>query len=282
MFFHELKNYSINVNGRLLDLSTPLIMAILNVTPDSFYAQSRIQNIAQILRAVEQNIVDGMDILDIGGVSTRPGADLLSESEELERIIPVIQAVANAFPNVIISVDTFRSQVARVAIDSGAHIVNDVYGGRFDSEMFETIGGLKCPYILTHSRGDASNMLQLTDYSNITKDVIAELSKSIIELKHFGVDDIIVDPGFGFAKSLDQNYQLLKHLSCFQSMELPVLVGVSRKSMVHKLLGITASEALNGTSVLNTYALLNGANILRVHDVKAAFQAKILVNKLLH
>lgn len=273
-------NYSINVNGRLIDFSRPLVMAIVNVTPDSFYVGSRTQYLPEIMKLVEQNIIDGMDILDIGGVSTRPGADLLTEKEELERVIPVIKAISRQYPDVIISVDTFRSNVAHVAVDNGAHIINDVYGGRFDEKMFEIVGKLKCPYILMHSRGFSNNMQSKTNYNNVTKDVVSELSLVINQLRNQGVKDVIIDPGFGFAKTLEQNYELLKNLSFLHTLDLPILVGVSRKSMIYKLLETSASEALNGTTVLNTFALLNGANILRVHDVRSATEAVKIVKKL--
>ena len=281
MFSPKNKHYSINVKGRLMNFSEPLIMAIFNVTPDSFYAGSRSQDLKLILDRVEKCIHEGMDIIDIGGVSTRPGADFVSEDEELERVLPVIQAIVNTFPEIVISIDTFRSSVAQAAIENGAHLVNDVYGGRSDDSMFETVGKLKCPYILMHSRGDAQNMQAKVDYKNVTKDVVSELTPKIRELRNHGVKDIILDPGFGFAKTLEQNYELLKNMAFLHTLNLPILVGISRKSMIYKLLDTEPLNALNGTTVLHTYALLNGANILRVHDVKAAMEAKIIVKNLI-
>ncbi|MCC5922276.1 MAG: dihydropteroate synthase [Crocinitomicaceae bacterium] len=280
MFLSENKNYSINVKGRLIGFSEPLIMGILNVTPDSFYSRSRLQSLKLVLQRVEKYMSEGMDILDIGGVSTRPGADFVSEKEELKRVLPVIQAINKLFPELIISIDTFRSNVARVAIENGAHMVNDVYGGRNDALMFQTIGELNCPYILMHSRGDAKSMQSQVDYNNITQDVVSELLVGINKLRSHGVKDIILDPGFGFAKTIEQNYELFKNLSFLHTLNLPLLVGVSRKSMIYKLLETDPLGALNGTTVLHTFALLNGANILRVHDVKAAMEAKLLVKKL--
>lgn len=260
--------------------SYPKVMGILNVTPDSFFESSRIQSVETALKAVDKMVEDGVDIVDIGGVSTRPNANLLDENTECERVLPVIKAIKNKYPDLILSIDTFRSNVALKAADVGVDIVNDVYGGRFDDKMFEVVGRLKLPYILMHSRGDASNMTSLSNYDDLMKDVIYEIKESLDNAKSKGIENVIIDPGFGFAKTVNQNFILMKHLSKFQELSYPLLVGVSRKSMVYKFLEISPMEALNGTTVLNTFALMNGASILRVHDVKAAKEAVEIINKI--
>jgi len=270
-------NYTLKIKDKLWELNSPKVMGILNLTPDSFFSGSRVQHFDALKSKVEEMVIEGADLLDIGGVSTRPGADLLSAQEEIDRVGPMIVWISETYPEIPISIDTFRSEVAELAVKNGASIVNDVYGGRYDQNMFSVVGKLDVPYILMHSRGDASNMQQLTHYNHFLKDVIKELSKDIQYAINQGVNDIIIDPGFGFAKSTDQNFKLLNHMDHFRLFDLPILAGISRKSMIYKSLQITPEEALNGTSILNTIALQKGASILRVHDVKEAKEACKLV-----
>lgn len=265
---------------KLYDLNCPMIMGIINVTPDSFYIGSRLMNSSRLIDEVTAMIGAGAQIIDVGGVSTRPGADLMTSEEELKRIIPVIKEIRSKFPNIVISVDTFRADVARQAIGSGANIINDVYGGRFDDEMFDTVAGLQVPYILMHSRGDASSMQSLCEYKDVAEEVCLELSESLLKLRSKGVRDVIIDPGFGFAKNIEQNYELFKNLSLLEILECPILVGISRKSMIYKMLNTSPQEALNGTSVLNTVGLMKNAAILRVHDAKEANEVALIVAKL--
>lgn len=248
-------------------------MGILNATPDSFYAGSRKTNIGDLLRLAEQMLADGADILDIGGYSSRPGAEHISEEQEQNRVVEAIAEIHNAFPKAIISVDTFRASVANAAVSAGAAIVNDISGGSMDADLHAEVSKLGVPYVLMHMRGTPKNMGQLTDYEDVLIDLVKYFSHKIESLRSQGVSDIVVDPGFGFAKTPTQGFSLLHNLRKFQLLECPVLVGVSRKSMISKTLGITPEEALNGTTVLNTIALMNGANLLRVHDVKEAAQA---------
>lgn len=252
-------------------------MGILNVTPDSFYEGSRIEidkanSEKQILQKASQMLEEGTTILDIGGYSTRPNAEDISIEEEINRVVNPIHSIKKEFPNSIISIDTFRSKVAREAINAGADLINDVSGGSLDSQMFETVADLKVPYILMHMRGTPQTMKTLTDYENIIAEMMTYFHDKITILKSLGVEEIILDLGFGFAKTIDQNYFLLKHLAVFENLDLPILAGLSRKSMIYKRLDIPVSEALNGTTVLNTIAIQNGAKILRVHDVKEAMQ----------
>ena len=270
----------LNIGGKLLDLSTPQVMGILNVTPDSFYSGSRVLQVEDAYMKAERMISEGASILDLGGHSTRPGADAVSEEEELKRVLPVVELIQKHFPNAIISIDTFRSTVARQAVAAGAHIVNDIAGGNLDSLMFETVAALNVPYILMHSRGTPQTMKELNQYDNLVTDVLRELQAKIYQLQQLGVRDIVADMGFGFAKNADQNYVLLNELKAFQVLNVPLLIGVSRKSMIWRKLNITADQSLNGTTVLNTIALMNGANILRVHDVKEAVEAVKLVQLL--
>jgi dihydropteroate synthase len=257
-----------------------MVMGILNATPDSFYANSRISNLDMTLAKAGQMLVDGATFLDIGGYSTRPGAPEVSEQEELDRVAPVIEAVAQAYPKALISVDTFRAKVAEEAVKRGAHIINDVSGGTLDQAMFETVGRLGVPYILMHMRGMPQTMASLTEYPNgLMEELISYFVEKIAALRALGVKDIVLDPGFGFAKTLDQNYFLLKHLRKLEMLELPLLIGLSRKGMIYKPLNIGPEEALAGTIVANTLALGNGADILRVHDVKEAAQTIQLVHK---
>lgn len=255
-------------------------MGILNVTPDSFYEGSRINTDAAILKKASQMLEEGATILDIGGYSTRPNADDISIEEEINRVIPSIISIKKEFPNAIISVDTFRSKVAKEAVHAGADVINDVSGGNLDSQMFETVASLKVPYILMHMRGTPQTMQKMTEYENIIAEMMTYFHNRIMTLKNYGVEEIILDLGFGFAKTIDQNYFLLKNLAIFEQLELPILAGLSRKSMIYKRLAIPVSEALNGTTVLNTIALQNGAKILRVHDVKETIQTIQLLKNL--
>lgn len=271
-----------NAGGRLVDLSTPKVMGILNITPDSFYDGGRHEVLPAALAQAEQMLREGADIIDLGAYSSRPGAADVSADEETGRLLPVIQAITDRFPEAVLSIDTFRADVARAAIEAGAHIINDISGGTLDSRMFSTVAELQVPYILMHMRGTPDTMQQLTDYpdGNVTREVNLFFGRQVATLRQMGVRDIILDPGFGFAKTLQQNYDLLHHMETFHLHGLPLLGGISRKSMIYKMLDISAEEALNGTTVLNTVLLMKGAHILRVHDVKAAREAVILLRQL--
>lgn len=267
---HGFKRFSLNAGGRLIEFDRPAVMGILNVTPDSFYAASRSASDQEIERRVAEMLDDGVDIIDIGGYSSRPGADDVEPGEESRRILKGIEAVRRQSCDVLISIDTFRSDVASAGIEAGADIVNDISGGDLDERMFDTVASMGVPYILMHMRGTPSTMAGLTQYGDVTADVISELSSKVARLSLLGVSDVIIDPGFGFSKSLDQNYEMLRELPAFGCFDRPLLVGVSRKSMIYKLLGGSAAEALNGTTAVNMLSLVGGASILRVHDVKAA------------
>jgi dihydropteroate synthase len=271
---------TLNIGGKLLDLSTPQVMGILNVTPDSFYPGSRVLQVEDAYKKAERMISEGASILDLGGHSTRPGADAVSEEEELKRVLPMVEMIRKRFPEAIISIDTFRSSVARQAVEAEAHIINDIAGGNLDPLMFETVAELNVPYILMHSRGTPQTMKELNQYDDLVTDVLRELQSKIYQLRQLGVKDIVADMGFGFAKNADQNYILLRELKAFQPLDVPLLVGVSRKSMIWRKLDISPDQSLNGTTVLNTVALLNGASILRVHDVKEAVEAVKLIQLL--
>lgn len=275
--------FTLNIHGRVVRYDHPVVMGIINATPDSFYAGSRVSGADAIARRAEQMVADGADMLDLGAYSSRPGADDVSVEEEMRRLEGALRAVRSAVGHdVPVSVDTFRADVARRCVaEWGADIVNDISGGTLDSRMFETVAELRCPYILMHMRGTPATMQTLTDYGDVTADVIAELSRALWQLAELGVADVIVDPGFGFAKTLDQNYEMMANLESFAILGRPVLVGVSRKSMITKLLDITADEALVPTAVLGAFALDRGAAILRVHDVKAARQSVLIADKLL-
>ena len=263
----------INCNGKLVDLSSAKIMGILNITPDSFFDGGKYNVPIQIILQVEKMLNEGATFIDVGAYSSRPGAKHISEEEELNRILPVIQLLAKEFSDIIISVDTFRSKIAEHCIDNGASLVNDISAGSMDSNMFKTIAKLQVPYIIMHMQGTPQNMQSNPTYDDIVNEVLFYFSKKIVELRDLGVNDIITDVGFGFGKTLEHNYHLLKNLSLFKNLEVPILAGVSRKSMLFKPLNISPKEALNATTSANTIALLNGANILRVHDVKEAMQA---------
>ncbi len=274
------RKQTLNCMGKVVDISKPSVMAILNLTPDSFYQNSRAKSIDDALSRVEHFVKAGAKFIDLGAYSSRPGAAEVSEEEELERMVPAIKAINEAFPEVLLSVDTFRAKVAEESIYAGAHLINDIAAGNLDEKMFETVAKLQVPYIMMHMKGTPQNMQDSPTYENVTKEVFAYFSEKIKTLQNLGVKDIILDPGFGFAKTLDHNYQLLKEMELLNFFELPLLVGFSRKSMISKALGIKTEEALNGTTVLNTAALLKGANILRVHDVKEAVECVELVNRI--
>lgn len=272
---------SININGELLDFSTPLVMGILNVTPDSFYSGSRKQSEEEIVGRVRQILEEGGKIVDIGGQSTTPTSTLIPAKEELKRLEPTLRLVRKEFPNTILSIDTFYSEVAGPAVEKyGVNIINDISGGQIDDNMFETVARLNVPYILMHMRGTPQTMQQHTHYDNFIQDILYYFSEKLSKLNLLGVNDIIIDPGFGFSKTTDQNYQLMAYLKYFNIFDVPILVGISRKSMIYKLLECTPQESLNGTSALNTFALLSGANILRVHDVKEAVECVKIVEKI--
>ncbi|GAB1857394.1 dihydropteroate synthase [Flavobacteriaceae bacterium MHTCC 0001] len=271
---------TINCKGKLIDLSTPKVMGVLNITPDSFYDGGIYKNEISILNQVERMLDEGAAFIDIGAYSSRPNADHVSEEEELNRILPIVKLVLNKFPETLISIDTFRSAVARACIEAGAALINDISSGTLDDNMLPTIAELRVPYIMMHMRGTPQTMQSLTDYDDLVKDILFYFSERISLARDFGIVDIIIDPGFGFAKTLEQNFELLNTLELFKMTEKPLLIGVSRKSMIHKTLEISAKEALNGTTVLNTIGLQKGASILRVHDVKEAMETIKLVEAL--
>lgn len=268
---------SININGKLMPLDPPLIMGILNVTEDSFFDGGQYLTEDAVVDRVGGMLAAGADIIDIGAVSTRPGAQDLPEQEEIDRIRRAVTLVHGRFPEAVISVDTWRASVARAAVPCGAHIINDVSGGTFDTDMIPTIGQLQVPYILMHTPEKPDTMQQHTDYEDILAEMIQFFGQQIEKLHEAHVHDIILDPGFGFGKTLEQNYFVLKNMDAFQEFDLPILVGISRKSMIYKLLGTTPDNALNGTTVVNTLALMKGAHILRVHDVKEAVEVRKIV-----
>ncbi|WP_461534172.1 dihydropteroate synthase [Sinomicrobium sp.] len=271
---------TINCKGKLIDLSSPKVMGILNITPDSFFDGGRYQRESAILKQTEKMLYEGAHFIDIGAYSSRPGADHVSEEEEKQRIVPVVSSVLKHFPNTLISVDTFRASVARICVQEGAAIVNDIASGNLDPEMFATVADLRVPYIMMHMKGTPQNMQQNPQYDNVAKEVLYYFSEKISKAREAGIDDIIIDPGFGFAKTLKHNYELLNQMELLHQTGLPVLVGVSRKSMIYRLLDISPDEALSGTTVVNTIALLKGIGILRVHDVKEAVQSIEIVTQL--
>lgn len=258
--------------GNLLDLSQPLVMGIINCTPDSFYQESRKQEIDEMVAQSEKMMEEGAAIVDIGGASTRPQATEVTEQEEMDRVIPAIEAISKHLPKLWISVDTYRSGVAKAAIEAGARIVNDISAGLFDLQMMETVASLKVPYIAMHNRGTAQTMHQNPSYTNITEEVISELQALVVRSHHAGIVDVILDPGFGFAKNIEHNFELLNQMAQLRILGKPILAGISRKSMIYKSLKTDASKALNGTTALHMVALQQGANILRVHDVKEAVE----------
>ena len=271
---------TINCKGHLIDLSSPKVMGILNITPDSFYDGGKYNSEKAIIKHVEQMLLEGATFIDIGAYSSKPGADFVSEDEELARILPIITRVLKEFPEALLSIDTFRSRVAKECIQMGAALINDISAGKLDDTMLNTVADLHVPYIMMHMRGTPQTMQKQTVYNNLVKDILFYFSERIAAARQIGIVDMIIDPGFGFAKTLEQNFELLNQLELFNMLELPLLVGLSRKSMIYKTLQNSASEALNGTTALNTIALQKGANILRVHDVKEAIETIKLVQSL--
>jgi len=273
------RKVTLNLKGELFDLSKPCVMGILNLTPDSFYGNSRMGTVDQALERAEVCLKEGAAFIDIGAYSSRPGADEVTTDEELRRIIPAVEAISKRLPEARLSIDTFRAKVARESIEAGAHVVNDISGGNLDEGMLETVASLNVPYVLMHMQGTPKNMQQNPAYRNIGLEVVNYFEEKLNVLRQLGVKDIILDPGFGFAKTTDHNYELMQQMGQMDLFGLPVLVGISRKSMIYKVLGNGPEEALNGTTVLNTIALQKGASILRVHDVKAATECIALVEK---
>ena len=268
------KPYSLNLRGRLVTLERPWVMGIVNITPDSFYCGSRVTDEQTLIERVSQMLDAGADVLDLGACSTRPGSEQVSAQGEMERLQWALDIVRRLAPNVILSVDTYRADVARRCVEEwGVDIINDISGGTLDAAMFETVARLRVPYVLMHMRGAPDTMSSLTDYDDVTADVLQWMARRIDELRQMGVADVIADPGFGFAKTMEQNYEMLARLEAFHALDAPLLVGVSRKRMIYTPLGCMADEALNGTTIVNTMALERGAHILRVHDVRAAVEA---------
>lgn len=271
---------TINCKGKLIDLASPKVMGILNITPDSFYDGGAHKNEVEVLNHVERMLSEGATFIDVGAYSSRPNADHVNEIDELKRILPIVKLILKEFPEALLSIDTFRSEIAKQCIEAGACMINDISAGKLDEHMLQTIADLHVPYIMMHMRGTPQNMQQQTEYDNLLKDILFYFSERIAAAKAAGIIDIMVDPGFGFAKTLEQNFELLNKLELFKIIEKPLLVGISRKSMIYKTLETSAKEALNGTSVLNTIALQKGASILRVHDVKEAMECITLVKSL--
>ncbi len=276
-FYHK---KTLNIRGTLMNLAQPKVMGIINSTPDSFYDGGKNATLPAALNQISEMLSAGADIIDVGGHSTKPNAVTVDAETEKQRVLPLIEAAVKEFPQIVVSVDTFRSTIAKQAIEAGASIINDVSGGDLDIEMFDTVAQLKVPYILMHMRGTPSTMQKMTKYEHLINDITLELSRKIYRLRDLSVNDIIVDPGLGFAKSIDQNYEILKNLAYFDCLDCPIMIGLSRKSMIFKTLDVNVSDSLNGTTALNMVALMNGANILRVHDVQEAVETVKLFNKL--
>ncbi len=272
--------YTLNCKGRLLVIEQPIVMGIINVTPDSFYSGSRLQTVENVLQKAGQMIHEGAAILDIGGQSTRPNSSRISTEEELQRVVPAIKSIKDNFPSVFISIDTYNADVAKEAINAGADMVNDISAGTMDAAIIATVAALDVPFIAMHMQGTPDTMQQNPTYKNVAAEVIDYFIKKTEQLKQAGIKDVLIDPGFGFGKTIEHNFQLLKQLEVFSIFLLPLLVGFSRKSTIYKTLGITSEEALNGTTVLNTIALTKGATILRVHDVKEAKEAITLFTEM--
>lgn len=275
---HFKPNLSIDINGFLMDFSTTKIMGIVNLTPDSFFDGGKLNSIKDILDQCKLMLSEGADILDLGAFSSRPGAEMVSEEEELKRLIPALKAIKKEFPKAILSIDTYRSEVAKQSVDIGAHIINDISGGSMDPKMFEFVGKNKVPYILMHMQNQPKNMQVKPNYKNVVAEVYSYFHDKITLLKSFGALDIILDPGFGFGKNLSHNYQLLKNISYFKTLDCPILAGISRKRMIQEVIHEKSEQALNGTTAANTIATLLGAQILRVHDVKEAKEAAAIVD----
>lgn len=271
---------TINCKGILVDLSSPKVMGILNVTPNSFYDGGKYKSESEILYQVEKMLLDGASFIDVGAYSSKPNADFVSETEEISRIVPVVELILKHFPDSFLSIDTFRSEVAAIALKSGAAIINDISAGMLDKKMLETVGKFNVPYIMMHMRGTPQTMQTMTNYNDIVKEMLFYFSEKVAAARKFGINDLIIDPGFGFAKTLEQNYEVFQKLDLFKILDLPLLAGVSRKSMIYKSLDIDIKDSLNGTTVLNTLALTKGAKIIRVHDVKEAVECVTLFNKI--
>ncbi len=271
---------TINCLGQLIDLSTPKVMGILNVTPNSFYDGGQYITEKSVLIHVEKMLVEGATFIDIGAYSSKPNADFVTQKEELERLLPIVQSVLQHFPKALISIDTFRSEVARLSLDVGAAMINDIAAGNLDEKMMQTIAQYQVPYVMMHMKGTPQTMKTLAQYEDVVKEMLLYFSEKVALARSFGINDLIIDPGFGFAKTLEQNYEVLRKMELFKMLELPMLIGVSRKSMVYQVLASSAEEALNGTTVLNTVALSKGANMLRVHDVKEAVESVKLFEKI--
>jgi dihydropteroate synthase len=267
-----------NCKGQLIDLATPKVMGILNITPNSFFDGGKYKNETELLERVQKMLNDGADFIDVGAYSSKPNAQFVSEEEEISRIVPVVNLLQKHFPEIILSIDTFRAGVAKICIENGAEIINDISAGKLDDKMLETIAKFQVPYIMMHMKGTPQTMQTFTQYEDIVKEMLFYFSERVAAARAFGINDLIVDPGFGFAKTLEQNYEVMQKLELFQMLELPLLIGISRKSMIYKALDINAETALNGTTVLNTIALTKGAKILRVHDVKEAVECVRLFN----
>ena len=271
---------TINCKGQLIDLSEPKVMGILNITPNSFFDGGKYKNEEELLERVGKMLDEGADFIDVGAYSSKPNAEFVSEEEEISRIIPVVNLLQKHFPGIILSIDTFRAGVAKVCIENGAAIINDISAGKLDDKMLETVAKFQVPYIMMHMKGTPQTMQEFTQYEDIIKEILFYFSERIAAARALGINDLIVDPGFGFAKTLEQNYSLMQKMELFQMIELPLLVGISRKSMIYKTLDINAEIALNGTTILNTIALTKGAKILRVHDVKEAVECVRLFKKI--
>ncbi len=273
-------NTTLNCNGTLLSLEKPIVMGILNVTPDSFFDGGKHHSTHLMLLQVEKMLSEGASIIDIGGMSSRPGAEFVSEEEEFQRVIPNIQAILKEFPNAILSVDTWRANIAKASVEAGAGIINDISGGQYDSDLLKMVATLRVPYILMHIKGTPKDMANQAHYTNISDEVLTYFIEKLAILTNFGVKDVILDLGFGFGKTLDHNYELLKNMDAFKILGLPMLAGISRKSMIYKYLGVLPENALNGTTALHVIALQQGAKILRAHDVKEAIEVIQLTEKL--
>lgn len=271
---------TINCKGQLIDLTMPKVMGILNVTPNSFYDGGMYKSSSEMLTKVGKMLSDGATFIDVGAYSSKPSAEYVSEEEELQRIIPIINLILEYYPETLLSIDTFRSEVAKVCIENGAAIINDISAGNLDDKMLETVAKYNVPYIMMHMRGTPETMQKMTTYDDIVKEILFYFSDKVAKSRSYGINDLIIDPGFGFAKTLDQNYEVLQKMELFEILELPLLAGFSRKSMIYKTLQSSADEALNGTTVLNTVALTKGAKILRVHDVKEAMECVTLYKKI--
>ena len=269
---------TINCKGLLIDLSKPKVMGILNVTPNSFFDGGKYKNADEIVAQVQKMLSEGATFIDIGAYSSKPNAEFVSVEEEIARIVPIVELLVQQFPNILISIDTFRSEVAEACILKGAALINDIAAGKLDDFMLGVVAKYKVPYIMMHMRGTPQTMTTLTQYEDVVKEVLLYFSERIAAARSLGINDLIVDPGFGFAKTLEQNYEVLQKMELLQQLELPILAGVSRKSMIYKVLNTNASESLNGTTTLNTISLVKGASILRVHDVKEAVECVTLFN----